>query len=168
MFTNESFIPFNFNMPIYNWFYPMSYSEISVDLDSIKTVFERSSDRVSNRSLYFHIPFCQDICSFCPFTREVLKDEAFLDRYVDALIKEIVLKAKYRYISEKPITSIFFGGGTPSILLPKHILRIGNAIKDNFDLSSLKEFSFEMNAKTVLPERVAAMREVGVDKHAIM
>lgn len=81
MFTNESFIPFNFNMPIYNWFYPMSYSEISVDLDSIKTVFERSSDRVSNRSLYFHIPFCQDICSFCPFTREVLKDEAFLDRY---------------------------------------------------------------------------------------
>lgn len=162
MFTNESFIPFNFNMPIYNWFYPMSYSEISVDLDSIKTVFERSSDRVSNRSLYFHIPFCQDICSFCPFTREVLKDEAFLDRYVDALIKEIVLKAKYRYISEKPITSIFFGGGTPSILLPKHILRIGNAIKDNFDLSSLKEFSFEMNAKTVLPERVAAMREVGV------
>lgn len=63
---------------------------------------------------------------------------------------------------EKPITSIFFGGGTPSILLPKHILRIGNAIKDNFDLSSLKEFSFEMNAKTVLPERVAAMREVGV------
>lgn len=162
MFTNESFIPFNFNMPIYNWFYPMSYSEISVDLDSIKTVFERSSDRVSNRSLYFHIPFCQDICSFCPFTREVLKDEAFLDRYVDALIKEIGLKAKYRYISEKPITSIFFGGGTPSILLPKHILRIGNAIKDNFDLSSLKEFSFEMNAKTVLPERVAAMREVGV------
>lgn len=46
--------------------------------------------------------------------------------------------------------------------MPKHILRIGNAIKDNFDLSSLKEFSFEMNAKTVLPERVAAMREVGV------
>lgn len=162
MFTNDRFVPFNFNMPIYNWFYPMSYSEIPIDRTSIKAVFERSLDRVQNRSLYFHIPFCQDICSFCPFTREVLKDEAYLDRYVDALIREIAMKSKYKYISEKPITSIFFGGGTPSILLPKHILKIGEAIRDNFDTSELKEFSFEMNAKTVLPERVAAMREIGV------
>lgn len=162
MFTNDSFIPFNYNMPIYNWFYPMSYNEISVNSDSIKAVFERPSSRVVNRSLYFHIPFCQDICSFCPFTRIVLKDESILDRYVEAIIREIELKSKYQYISEYPVTSIFFGGGTPSILLPKHIRRIGKAIKDHFDLSCLKEFSFEMNAKTVLPERVAAMKEIGV------
>lgn len=167
MFTNDKFIPFDFNMPIYNWFYPMSFQEITYNKKTIQSVFKQDLGRVFNRSLYFHIPFCQDICSFCPFTREVLRDANYLDRYVSALINEIRIKSKYSYISDYPITSIFFGGGTPSILEPRHIKMIGQAIKDNFDLSQLKEFSFEMNAKTVNVERVAAMKEIGIT-HARM
>lgn len=162
MLSTDKCIPFDFNMPIYNWFYPMSYQEIKVDKDTINSIFNQEDKRVTNRALYFHIPFCQDICSFCPFTREVLKSDSYLDRYVDALIKEIQMKARYPYISNKPITAIFFGGGTPSILKPKHIRKIGQAIHDNFDLSQIKEFSFEMNAKTVLPERIEALKEIGV------
>lgn len=66
------------------------------------------------------------------------------------------------YVSNKPITSIFFGGGTPSIMKPSHIKMIGQAIKDNFDLSELKEFSFEMNAKTATIDRISALKEIGV------
>lgn len=162
MFTSDKFIPFNFNMPIYNWFYPMSYQEIKADNQTIQSILTQDTERVSNRSLYFHIPFCQDICSFCPFTREVLCDEKYLDKYVNALIKEIQIKAQYDYVSSKPITSIFFGGGTPSIMKPYQIRKLGQAIKDSFDLSELKEFSFEMNAKTVTADRIAALKEIGV------
>ena len=167
MFTESKFSPFDFNMPIFNWFYPMSYKEKDVDKETINNIFNQSTERVRNRSLYFHIPFCQDICAFCPFTREILRDESYLDKYVDALIIEIEKKAAYSYIGKVPVTSIFFGGGTPSILKPEHIRKIGAAIHKCFDLSELKEFSFEMNAKTVLPEKVEALKEIGVT-HARM
>ncbi|WP_185750822.1 radical SAM protein [Clostridium sp. KNHs214] len=130
-------------------------------------IFDVVGDLPKNRALYFHIPFCQDICAFCPFSREVCKDEETLDLYTDALIKEIYLKSKYKNIKKFPINAIFFGGGTPSILKPRHILKIGKAIHENFDLSQLKEFSYEMNAKTVTPDRVEALKSIGVT-HARM
>ena len=167
MFSNNKFSPFDFNMPIYNWFYPLSYKNLSLSKDNIESIFNQNTNRVRNRSLYFHIPFCQDICAFCPFTREILKDDSYLDKYVNALIKEIEIKASYPYVKDYPVTSIFFGGGTPSILKPQHIRKIGAAIKNNFDLSKIKEFSFEMNAKTVLPEKIEALKEIGVT-HARM
>ena len=167
MFSNNRFSPFNFNMPIYNWFYPLSYSEQTVNQDYIESVLNQDTGRVQNRSLYFHIAFCQDICAFCPFTREVLKDEALLDESVEALIKEIEMKSKYSYVKDYPISAIFFGGGTPSILKPEHIRKIGRAIRNNFNISEIKEFSFEMNAKTVLEDKVEALKDIGVT-HARM
>lgn len=167
MFNKDSYIPFDFNMPIYNWFYPMSYKEIKVDEKSTLSAFNNDLNRVRNRALYFHIPFCEDICAFCPFVREVLRSQDRLNNYVDALVKEIEIKSKIGNVSKYPITAIFFGGGTPSILKPNHILKIGNAIKNNFDLSHLKEFSFEMNAKTVEIEKIKALKEIGVT-HARM
>lgn len=140
----------------------MSFQEINIDSRTVPFILSQDVERVTNRSLYFHIPFCQDICSFCPFTREILQDEEYLNRYVNALINEIQLKAQYTYVSRKPITSIFFGGGTPSIMKPNHIRKIGQAIKDNFDISELKEFSFEMNAKTITIDRIAALKDIGV------
>ena len=157
---------------MYNWFYPVTYSEISTDELKKYTKYPYNGftslpNKPKNRSLYFHIPFCQDICAFCPFTREILTSNDYLEQYVDALITEIKLKSSIRGISDVPITSIFFGGGTPSILHPKHILRIGKAIHEGFDLSHLKEFSFEMNAKTVRQDLVDALKEIGVT-HARM
>jgi oxygen-independent coproporphyrinogen-3 oxidase len=169
---DDSMFVFDFNFPIYNWFYPLSYSEINVNnsgvlKNKLADIYNIAGREPQNRSLYFHIPFCQDICAFCPFTREVLKSEEYLDRYVDALIHEIEIKSKYSNIVKYPITSIFFGGGTPSILLPRHIIKIGKKIREVFDLSALIEFSFEMNAKTVTIERVEALKSIGVT-HARM
>ena len=168
---DDSMLVFDFNFPIYNWFYPLGYNLLDADSSLIKNepadIFTVAGENPVNRSLYFHIPFCQDICAFCPFTREVLKSEDYLDTYVDALICEIEIKSKYSNITKHPITSIFFGGGSPSILLPRHIKKIGNKIKEVFDLSELIEFSFEMNAKTVTIDRIEALKSIGVT-HARM
>lgn len=169
---NDSMLVFDFNFPVYNWFYPLSYTELNVNNSNLiknksADIFNIAGNNPVNRSLYFHIPFCEDICAFCPFTREVLKSDEKLDKYVDALIHEIEIKSTYSNIIKQPINSIFFGGGTPSVLLPHHIKKIGDKIKEVFDLSQLVEFSFEMNAKTVTIDRIKALKSIGVT-HARM
>lgn len=117
MFLDDNFINFSFHLPIYNWFFPFkrekaNETQIEKWQDNNMDVFKYYGRWPSNRSLYFHIPFCQDICAFCPFYREVLHDNSLydnslLDKYTEALIKEIELKSRYRNVSEFPITSIF-------------------------------------------------------------
>ena len=167
-FVDNELIKFNYDFPIFNWFYPYYADEITDPtlkealskntMNSFNFLLPDSSDL----ALYFHIPFCQDICSFCPFTREILKEEKKLDNYVNALIKEVLLKAPYINKKNLKINSIFFGGGTPSILSKEQILKLGKIINSSFNLSILREFSFEMNAKTITEEKAIALKEIGV------
>ena len=82
--------------------------------------------------------------------------------YVDALLEEISLKSDLIDLKSIPISSIFFGGGTPSLLKPQHIERIGGAIHKNFDLSKIREFSFEFEVKSVKPDVASMARDIGV------
>jgi len=117
----------------------------------------------SNRSPYFHIPFCQDICTFCPFYREILSNDELLDAYVKAIIKKkLNLNLVIKMCRKNKLQVFFLEGGTPSLLKPEHIRKIGLAIHKYFNLSELKEFSFEMNAKTITKDRVEALKEIGV------
>ncbi len=167
-FIQNGLIKFNYDFPIFNWFYPYNANEISDEnlknkiKENTMYIFNYLLDDPTDVALYFHIPFCQDICSFCPFTREILKDENRLKDYVDSLIKEIDLKKKYLNSKKIKINSIFFGGGTPSILSTDLISKLGEKIKNSFDLSNLKEFSFEMNAKTITEEKAIALKNIGV------
>lgn len=167
-FIENGIIKFNYDFPIFNWFYPYYADEItdptlqkSISLNTMN-IFNFLLPNSNDLALYFHIPFCQDICSFCPFTREILKEDKKLDSYINALIKEIQLKSPYINKKNLKVNSIFFGGGTPSILSKEQILKIGRAITSSFDLSVLREFSFEMNAKTITEEKVIALKEIGV------
>ncbi|WP_223823297.1 hypothetical protein [Candidatus Enterovibrio altilux] len=81
------------------------------------------------------------MCLFCPFTKGLYKNHSDIDRYVSAIIKEIEIKSHLIKLNKIPIESIFFGGGTPSLLLPEQIKRVSKIIKKHFDLSKIKEFS---------------------------
>lgn len=72
------------------------------------------------------------------------------------------MKAEVVDLKRVPISAIFFGGGTPSLLDPDQIHRIGELIHQTFDLSQLKEFSFEIEVKSLTRERAQAMRSIGV------
>lgn len=171
-YLQDGCVAFDYNFPIYNWFFPSGYKKMDKDIEEKLAedrfnIFSIAGSNPQFRALYVHIPFCQDICSFCHFSREVCLDESVYEQYADALVKEIEKKGQYDNITKHPIQAIFFGGGTPSILKPKQILKIGKAIHDTFDLSQLKEFSYEMNAKTVTPDRIEALKKIGVT-HARM
>ncbi|GII52758.1 oxygen-independent coproporphyrinogen-III oxidase-like protein LL1139 [Planotetraspora thailandica] len=160
----KSLMKFDRQLPFYNWLYPMKGQE----LDTVSHHEFHSgvgTEGVRTRALYFHIPFCETICTFCTLNRGLgnTGDEQ-IETYVQALLREIELKGRYASVTGIPIRAIFFGGGTPTTLTADQILRIGHAIRENFDLSALQEFTFEAEVKSVDDEKCAAMREIGVNK----
>jgi oxygen-independent coproporphyrinogen-3 oxidase len=149
-------------VPIYNWIYPLT-ARRTATFEGVRraNVFQEIGRRPQiARALYFHIPFCETICSFCPFVRGRFSDNDVVELYAQALIKEIRFKAPL--IGAVPITAIFFGGGTPSLLNAEQIRRIGKVVRDNFDLSLVKEFSFEFEVKSITDEKLQALQEIGV------
>ncbi|MBD1903674.1 radical SAM protein [Trichocoleus sp. DQ-A3] len=164
LIKNDGLIKFNQQLPIYNFFYPLQAQNIDgTDLKEILSIYNQLDTRkLASRALYFHIPFCETICNFCPFVRGMYKGDEIIEKYVQALIREIEIKSQFKSVVEVPIGAIFFGGGTPSLLSPEQILRIGNAIHNYFDLSQMQEFSFEAEVKSVNRDKVAAMKEIGV------
>lgn len=156
---NAEFIKFDRQFPIYNFFYPSQGASVSSpDLEQIYG----QQEIITSRSLYFHIPFCETICSFCPFTRGKYSSDEQVESYTAALVREIELKSMQIDLKKIPIKSIFFGGGTPSLLNASQIRRLGAAINAHFDLSQLKEFSFEIEVKSLDLEKANAMCEIGV------
>ena len=160
----DTALKFDSFMPIYNWFYPLSNAPLShIDCSQPLAVFDQlSTSQVRKRAVYLHIPFCDTICSFCPFVRGKFTNYDTVKRYTKALIKEIQIKSKYKSISSVPIGSIFIGGGTPSILDPEDIRDIGHTLKECFDLSGMEEFSCEMEVKSVTEEKNEAFKSIGV------
>jgi len=111
--------------------------------------------------LYLHVPFCQAICSYCNFNRGLL-DPELKTRYVRALGEEI-----RRAANGRAADTIFFGGGTPSLLEPSEIASLIEACAAGFDLAPDAEITLETNPETATPERMAGFRDAGVNRVSI-
>ena len=108
--------------------------------------------------LYVHVPFCAAICNYCNFNRSLFQAE-LKDRYVEAVCREIRLRAR-----GVAADTIFFGGGTPSILEAPEIGAIIQACRDSFDVTADAEVTLEANPEGVTEERLAAFRAAGVTR----
>ena len=114
--------------------------------------------------LYLHIPFCVKKCAYCDFLSG-LQDEKTIERYVAALISEIEACGNRQDFARKYIiTTIFIGGGTPSILCPEQIQRIFDTIKKTFSLSQNPEITIEANPGTVTGEKFEIYRQCGINR----
>jgi oxygen-independent coproporphyrinogen-3 oxidase len=108
--------------------------------------------------LYVHIPFCTAICNYCNFNRG-LYDEALKTRYVAALRQEIAAAP-----SGLSADTIFFGGGTPSLLQPEEIGSIIQSCRDRFDLTADAEITLETNPETIDRAKLERFRAAGVNR----
>ncbi len=127
--------------------------------------------------LYIHIPFCVKKCNYCDFLSAPADDET-KEAYVNALINETHM-AGITY-GDRKITTIFIGGGTPSILTPEQITKISDALKETFNLEGLKgkpktffrkkaipptiEFTVECNPGTLDDAKLKALKKAGVNR----
>lgn len=110
--------------------------------------------------LYVHIPFCHHICPYCAFYKHKpgnLANEAF----VAAILAEA---QTHRELSGRELRTIYFGGGTPSLLSGKLLTQLCNGIRDQFDLSSLQEWTIEANPATFDQRKAATMRQLGINR----
>lgn len=108
--------------------------------------------------LYLHIPFCQSICNYCNFNRGLL-DDAVKRRYVDALETEIVQAG-----DGSRVDSIYFGGGTPSLLSAEEVARLIAACHRGFDLAARPEITLETNPETVSRQTVEGWVGAGITR----
>lgn len=112
--------------------------------------------------LYLHIPFCVRKCLYCDFCSLPGKDAADIGRYVQALTREMALCP-----CEETITSVFLGGGTPSLLPPESLKELFCAIRGQYALAPDCEISLEANPGTLTPAFLQAAREAGVNRLSI-
>ncbi len=115
--------------------------------------------------LYIHIPFCSSICNYCNFNRG-LYDEALKTRYVSALLKEIHGWPGSAAQGARPLQAdtIFFGGGTPSLLDPDEVRAIIDACRASFAVTADAEVTLETNPETVDCRALERFRAAGVNR----
>jgi oxygen-independent coproporphyrinogen-3 oxidase len=109
--------------------------------------------------IYLHVPFCAAICNYCNFNRG-LHEAGLRRRYVDALVADIRRSAD----SSTRADTIFFGGGTPSLLDPAEAGRIIDACRDSFDLAPDAEITLEANPESSTPAALEGFRAAGVNR----
>lgn len=114
--------------------------------------------------LYLHIPFCIRKCAYCDFLSGPATD-AVKKQYVDALIREI--KTTGKQYKEYCVTTIFMGGGTPSILFSEQITAIFEALKHSFSIKEDAEITMEVNPGTVTEEKFLAWKAAGINRLSI-
>lgn len=110
--------------------------------------------------LYIHIPFCKKFCNYCDFY-SITSLENKSD-YIKALSKEVVLRRDY--LSNESINTVYFGGGTPSLLTKDELLKILNTIKANFPCDAVTETTIEVNPDDVVPGYPEMLLELGFNR----
>lgn len=111
--------------------------------------------------LYLHIPFCQAICGYCNFNRGLF-DADLKARYVAALIAEI--RAAGHAQDRRPADTIFFGGGTPSLLDAEDVAALIEACRATFEVSADAEITLETNPETATRDRLRGFLEAGINR----
>ena len=110
--------------------------------------------------LYVHIPFCHHICPYCGFYKHRPGKLANAE-FVDAVLAEADRRAPD---AEGPLATIYFGGGTPSLLSPTHLARLCEGLAERFDLEELREWTIEANPATFDLAKAERMRSLGIDR----
>lgn len=116
--------------------------------------------------IYIHIPFCIRKCFYCDFFSLPGDNYKLRREYTRALIYEIAFYGK-RYGKNLKADTVFFGGGTPSLMEPGLISKITEALKKNFDIASDAEITMECNPATLTPEKLDGYRRAGINRLSI-
>ena len=120
-------------------------------------------------SLYVSIPFCPSRCSYCSFvSHSIERTRKLMEPYVELLCRELVRTAEIARSLDLRLETIYFGGGTPTTLEPNQLKKIFDTIDDNFDLSTVREYTVEAGRPdTVTKDKLVTLKNAGVTRISI-
>ena len=113
--------------------------------------------------IYFHIPFCKRICSYCDFYRTAQLKE--LPKVVDRMCAEVTERADY--LKDKKLNTIYFGGGTPSLLSPEQLAQLFEITRAHFDCSEVEEATLEANPDDLTTQHLNSLLKLGINRLSI-
>ncbi len=119
-------------------------------------------DPQASLSLYFHVPFCREICAYCGCHTKAMRQEAPLTAYKETLLREVEMTAQAT--RAHGVTSIHWGGGTPSILGPARFGEIVSRLRDLFDLSPEIEHAIELDPRLLDAPMAEALAQAGITR----
>jgi oxygen-independent coproporphyrinogen-3 oxidase len=118
-------------------------------------------------NIYVHTPFCIQRCSYCYYKTVNLKPAEKADRisrYVDSLCREIELASQYYGLGERPVVSVYFGGGTPTLLEGEQFERIIATLQKNLNLTHDPEFTIEAEPVTLTESKAAILKTLPMNR----
>ncbi|GAA4494922.1 radical SAM family heme chaperone HemW [Hymenobacter ginsengisoli] len=115
--------------------------------------------------LYLHIPFCKQACHYCDF--HFSTSLGLKSRFVEALVKEMALRQQYLPDPAAPLETIYFGGGTPSLLTAAELARIFEAIHTHFVVAPQAEITLEANPDDLSPAKLAELAASPINRLSI-
>ena len=160
----ELLIKYNESGPRYTSYPPATFFDSKFsNSDHERHVVESNNENPSNISIYIHIPFCPQICHFCGCTTESGYTKPFLERYVDAVIKEINHVAK-KIDKKRKVTQVHWGGGTPNAISYRYIEKITNKLYDEFEFASSYEMAIECNPAHLEFRHIELLKKFGFNR----
>ncbi len=111
--------------------------------------------------LYIHIPFCESKCIYCDFY-SMANNNHLIDKYINALLVEAVLRKNE--LNSETLTTVYLGGGTPSLLSITQLSKILNGLKKVFDFSEVEEFTIEVNPDDVTAYYIQQAKSLGINR----
>src|SRR4051812_29071056 len=116
-------------------------------------------------NLYVHTPYCIQRCAYCYFKTTTLKDNRLqeIDQYVSSVCKEIALVAQHYDLKNRPIETVYFGGGTPTLLTEENIDRLFAALRESFTLGDA-QITFEGEPVTLTERKAAVLKRNNVKR----
>lgn len=118
-------------------------------------------------SVYVHLPWCESKCPYCDFNshKQPADSAAVQADYVDALVADLMQQA--RWVDDRPVETVFIGGGTPSLFPPDRIATVLQALKDALSIRSDAEITMEANPGSLERGHYAGYRDAGVNRLSI-
>jgi oxygen-independent coproporphyrinogen-3 oxidase len=114
-------------------------------------------------NIYVHIPFCSQRCAFCYYKTVDLKERPEVEGYVGTLCKEIEMATQRFHLGERKVASIYFGGGTPTLLRESHFEKLVECLHNNFKIDS-PQFTVEAEPLSVSESKMKSLNKLGVSR----
>ena len=155
---------YNQSGPRYTSYPPATFFDSKFsNSDHERHIIQSNFETPENISIYIHIPFCPQICHFCGCTTESGYTKPFLERYVDALIKEIEYVAN-KIDKKRKVTQVHWGGGTPNAISYRYIEKITNKLYDEFEFASFYEMAIECNPAHLEFKHIELLKKFGFNR----
>ncbi|MCF8495561.1 MAG: oxygen-independent coproporphyrinogen III oxidase [Alphaproteobacteria bacterium] len=163
--TKESLIDFDRPVPRYTSYPTAPHFKPDVEGSHYKSWLKDLPDG-SHLSLYFHIPFCPQLCWFCGCHTKITKRYSSVEDYLSLLIREIEMTADLSAHSGN-VTHMHFGGGSPTILKASDFSRLMGSIRNAFSISDGAEIAIEIDPRQINEAKVAAYAKAGVTRASL-